>query len=347
MKRFFKVIAIFMVVILCVGSISTLFDIGSDEPTGPGDVVERPGDHEEPDAPDEPEEPDEPTEPEEPSCTHVDADDNFLCDKCSESFSDGQDLFGGTVINNLTFSDDVSKNVFENTETGASQGYSLGGITAGVIQTNGGYLNYKTTSEDVLNYSDKASQIYFGIHNDTRKGFVQPVEVSTFDYMTIDFDVSTDTQYFSRTAFKLQGKDSAGATYNEDTYFEIIRDNNAAYLSVYNGGRIDICEIMDRTHITLVICIDHDNLESSKIKLYIDGEYKAIKAYSSEMESLIYLRAYFGAGFVEENCSMNFDNFTVSTFGSGDGAYSGALEEAINNTSINLTECADSVLFHK
>ena len=352
MKRFFKVIAIFMVVILCFGALSTFFELGSDEPTGPGTIVDLPS-GEDPacshrDADDNNlcdlcgEAYSDGTDIEEPSCTHVDANDDKSCDKCGEAFSDGQDLFGGTTINNLTFSEIVYKDVLNGTERGSAQGYSLGGITPGFITTESGYLHYETRAEDLEEYSDKTSQIYFGIHNDTKQGFVQPVYKSTFEYMTIDFDVWSDTQYFSRMAFKLQGKDSEGNTVNEQTYYEIYRYEGRVYLAYYESNLIDICEIGDRVHLTFVI-----SRVDSKIKLYVDGEYKHTNNYKSDMESLIYLRAYFGQGFVEEGCFVNFDNFTVSTFGEATGTYTGAIRSAYNDTSINLTECADSVLYNK
>ena len=352
MKRFFKVIAIFMVVILCVGSISTLFDIGGSEPTGPGTTVQRPtenpgnteepGENEEPDVPDVPGE--EPDEPVIPACTHVDADDNSVCDKCGEAFSDGQDLFGGTVINNVDFSSSMTKDALNGISDNVVQnGYSVGGVSVGYISTESGSLHYETRAEDVVNSSGAAVNIHFGIHNETKQGSVHPVAKEDYDYITIDFDISTETQYFYRMTFKIQGKDFFGnQTVDDYPYFEIIRRDGEYYLCIYDGGIVDICTFENASHITFVIDTK-DNLT----KLYLDGEYIYEKENNQNLEYLVYLRAYFPSGFVEDGCSVDFDNYTVSTFGNGDGTYSGAIDRAFNDRSINLTECVDSVLYNK
>ena len=179
MKRFFKVIAIFMVVILCVGSISLLFDGGS-EGSGPGTTVEN-------------------------ECTHRDANDDILCDKCgdifsdgcehrdlnddvvcdncAEPFDDGQDLFGGTVTQLFTFSEgeDIS-------------GFYFAANKYGTKDYSNGYAKLYTTEEDV------------GIDNDNHINFPlaksgNAISFESVDYITFDFDIWTDDELIAPISF--------------------------------------------------------------------------------------------------------------------------------------------------
>ena len=338
MKQTVKIVGLFLVAILCISLFANLFDGGStDEPSGPGTIVQKP-----------PADTDVPEDPEvSEECSHVDADDDSFCDKCGESFSDGQDLFGGTVINNLTFSDNVSKDCLTGLESGTAQGYSLGGLKDGLITTESGYLQYEMRAEDVENTNSSTETIYFGISNETRQGYVSPVDVSTFDYLTIDFDVWTDTEFFPSIAFKLQGKDSDSSTTNDGSYIEIgTSSSDGNYLAKRIDGTVESFGIGNEIHLTYVICINRSNIYLSVVKVYLDGEY--LTSFSSfPHSSLVYLRAYFGVGYEVPGASVNFDNFTVSTFGNGDGSYKGDLVDLSKDNSITLTECADSVLFNK
>ena len=78
MKRLLKAIGLFMVVILLIGVVSSLFNVDSDEPTVPGTTEPRPSvpgtdepsGSEEPSEPEGPDVSDEPIEPEESKNTY-------------------------------------------------------------------------------------------------------------------------------------------------------------------------------------------------------------------------------------------------------------------------------------
>ena len=90
------------------------------------------------------------------------------------------------------------------------------------------------------------------------------------------------------------------------------------------------------------------SIQSKTIDVYLNGIYIGFFNYNPEVDSFSYLRFYIGTiGSLDSDYNVNIDNFTVATFGNGNGEYSGAISEAARNSSINLTECADSVLFNK
>ena len=82
--------------------------------------------------------------------------------------------------------------------------------------------------------------------------------------------------------------------------------------------------------------------------LYVNGKYITSEASPLlDYADLTHLRVFIGNHSVTAGESICLDNFTVATFGSGNGAYSGDISELFGDTSINLTECADSVLYKK
>ncbi len=388
MKTFFKTLAFCMIFILFLSCVTSLFDFG-DEPTGPGNIVQKP-----PTDTQEPDEPTEPEEPEEPSCTHVDADDNELCDlcgesfsdgiecshadvddnalcdncneafedgcdlhrdsdddnacdTCGESFSDGQDLFGGIVINDLTFSNLMYKDATEGIKNNVVQaGYSVGGVKTGIITTEDGYLKFSTDAYDNENVDTFISLF---MKNQSTENLSECISIDTFDYMTIDFDVWTDSNFFDYMIFRFQGKDeSESASFDKLPYLVIVNNGNSYLASSYETD-IPLKTISvpsEKVHITYVI--DNASLYA-RTRIYVNGEYLCgnLSLLSDTMSEINFLRVYFSSGFVDDGRSVCFDNFVVSTFGSGNEAYTGAISELFGDTSINLAECVDSVLYNK
>lgn len=335
MKRFFKVIAIFMIVILCIGSVATLFDTGSDKGSGPGTIVQNP-----------PADTDVPEEPEEPSCTHVDADDNELCDLCGEAYEDGQDLFGGTVSSLDTFDEYV---YFDNIANKPNMQSFNPHAKYGTFTTEDGYAKMFTTESDVGTMSDS----FFGIYaNDERN----PVSLSSFEYLTIDFDFWTDSEYISPVHFVFVENTNIGVTSVD--HFMIYKDSENKYSLDINGlvgteqsiGKE--ISLSEKLHFTFLVKSRALNSGSSvtyrpDIQIYVNGEYFTSSACNiNDFNQLEQLRVLFPNQTVKAGKSVCIDNIQVSTFGSTGNNYSGEIVDAWNDH-INLTECADSVLYKK
>ena len=320
MKRFFKVIAIFMVVILCLGSISLLFDGGSsDKPSGPGTIVQRP-----------PADTDVPEDPEVPeACSHVDADDNSLCDKCSESYTDGQDVFGGTVTQLIDF------------KYGADSDFIFAGNKYGTKTYEDGYLKLYTTEEDEGLEIDNFIRLYLC---DDRSS----ISLNLVDYITVDFDIWTDDEfilpltvifgnsaekYFSGNAPRIYESSEGGA------YFTILGQEGAVVLKRFNGT--------EPIHVTLIVKpYKSGGNYYPQICMYLDGE-KAITTVLAATDDLGSIRFGMGKQTVSANKSVCMDNIQVSTFGDGSGSYDGAIATAFSENGYSLTECIDSVLYNK
>lgn len=328
MKRFFKVIAIFMVVILCLGSISLLFDGGSsDKPSGPGTTVQRPSDDNK--EPGENEEPDEPIEPEIPACDHVDADDNSLCDKCSENYTDGQDVFGGTVTQLVDF------------ENGADHNFSFAANKYGTKTYENGYAKLYTTDADEGIELDNHMSIYLCSSQSA-------ISLNAVDYITVDFDIWTEDELimpitmifgnsngdrFTSSAPKIY-KNTEGVG-----YFTIHGQESYVKLKEFNGT--------EPIHVTLVISpLKSGSNYYPQICMYLDGE-RAITTVLGATSDLFSIRFGMGKQTVSANKSVCMDNIQVATFGSGNGAYDGAIATAFSENGYNLTECVDSVLYNK
>ena len=325
MKRFFKVIAIFMIVILCVGSVATLFDVGSSG-SGPGTIVEIPN------------------IPAEPSCTHVDANDDSLCDLCAESFSDVQDLFGGTVLASKTF--DGETVTFENGVNKPNMGSFNPNAKYGIFTTEDGYAKMYTNESHAGTESDSFFAIY---PNEERAA----VDLTKFDYITLDFDLWTDSDYLSPIHFIFLENWQTNLT---STNHLIITKNSddCYYLDTNNTGgvsrEITTSEVL---HFTFVIKTSVQNggypvTYDPKVLVYLNGEFITEKACNmSDFGQFEQLRILFVKQTVEAGKSVCMDNIQVSGFGTSADSYSGALSEAYKDHSINLTECVDSVLYNK
>ena len=333
MKRFFKVIAIFMIVILCAGSVSLLFDgSSSDEPTGPRTIVQNP-----------PADTDVPEEPGEPSCTHVDADDNDLCDTCGESFSDGQDLFGGKILASKNFDGEIV--TFENGVGKPNMGAFNPNAKYGIFTTEDGYAKMYTNDSHAGTESDSFFSIYA---NEER----EVVELTSFDYMTIDFDLWTDSDYISPINFMFL--ENWQTNVSSTNHLMITKGSDGEYLLSSNDGEhYRQISTSEKMHFTFVLKTKANNSGypkplNPKLLVYVNGEFiSGNVCYISEFLQFEQLRIFFVYQTVESGKSVCVDNIQVSTFGTSANSYHGALDNAYNDHSINLTECADSVLYNK
>ena len=85
-----------------------------------------------------------------------------------------------------------------------------------------------------------------------------------------------------------------------------------------------------------------------RVLVYVNGEFVSERVCRiSEFTQIEQLRILFVKQTVEAGKSVCVDNIQVSSFGTSANSYHGALDNAYNDHSINLTECADSVLYNK
>ena len=79
-------------------------------------------------------------------CVHRDANDDNVCDYCEAAYNDGRDTgtFGGTVVQNLTFDENVA---FDYSNKGTIEDVVCG-IKYGAVTTKDGYLKFYTQESD-------------------------------------------------------------------------------------------------------------------------------------------------------------------------------------------------------
>ena len=325
-----------MVVILCVGSISLLFDGGSD---GPGTTIKIPSFSEEPAGP----------------CSHRDAndngvcencgelysdvcdvtahrdsDDNKFCDKCNASYEDEQDVFGGTVTQLFTFSEGED-----------IMGFGYAGNKYGTKDFSDGYAKLYTTEEDA------------GIEIDNHINFVldksgNAISFESVDYITLDLDIWTDDSFLLPIVFNFSN--SAGERFtgnapkiykNSDgeAYFTIHGQESYVKLKTFNGT--------EPIHVTFVIKgAKSGSNYYPQVCIYLDGK-RAMTTVLAASSDLMNMRLSIGKQVVEANKSVCLDNIQVATFGNGSGSYDGAIATAFSENGYSLTECIDSVLYNK
>ena len=338
-----------MVVILCLGSISLLFDGGS-EGSGPGTTTKIPCSHR--DANDN------------GACEkcgeifsdgcdiHRDADDNNLCDSCSISFEDGCDLHRDTDDNKLcdiceaSFSD--KQDVFGGFVTqqidfsnGADHNFNFAANKYGTKTYENGYVKLYTTEADEGIEIDNHMSIYLCSSQSA-------ISLSAVDYITVDFDIWTEDELIMPITMLFGNSNgdrftSGAPKIYKNTegvgYFTIHGQESYVKLKKFNGT--------EPIHVTLVISpLKSGSDYYPQICMYLDGE-RAITTVLGATSDLYSLRFGMGRQTVSANKSVCMDNIQVSTFGDGSGSYDGAIATAFSENGYNLTECIDSVLYNK
>ena len=122
-------------------------------------------------------------------------------------------------------------------------------------------------------------------------------------------------------------------------YFTIHAHESSVKLKEFNGT--------EPIHVTLIIKpYNSGSNYYPEICMYLDGE-RAIKTVLGATSDLFSIRFGMGKQTVSANKSVCMDNIQVATFGSGNGAYNGAIATAFSEKGYSLTECIDSVLYNK
>ena len=168
------------------------------------------------------------------------------------------------------------------------------------------------------------------------------LNLSSYDYITIDFDVWTDSSFFESMEFKFVGRDSSDG-HIQASYPELFltgKSWDATYVP-YSNPQIPM-------HLTFIITENSDS--AYRVSMYINGNhFKTVDYALQGFEKLYYLTLWFSKGSINAGHSVCFDNVQVMGFGNGDGSYSGSISELVdaNGNPMNLYFVEDSVVYKK
>ena len=348
-KKIVIIVVVFMVAVLCLGGVSTLFDSGGKTTTTGKPTINIPST-------------DDNESPEEAVCAHIDADDNELCDVCGKNYTDGCDNHVDKDDNELCdfcrapFSDGdefpgtpIHVNSIENYNLFIDS-YSLessavlGFVTYGMYQRDNTFLKL----DDKFTYYTENSPSktrFFGFYGmpDSKYGDTTNLPLDSFDYFTIDFDVSSDSLYpyvFQIAPVFANSLGDTIALSDMYTYYEG-RTDLIAYSSDHQVSR-DITESFHVTYLFDMVEKDfYVYINGERIFAYVDLLTDA--AYFDHIRIMIHADSN-RSGITE---SISVDNIAIYSFGNGDGTYAGTLVDVISDSNKSLAECADSVLYIK
>lgn len=219
-----------------------------------------------------------------------------------------------------------------------------GSVRYGAPDTDDGYFRYST---DEFNTGDVNSYMGFYLR-DSQTTKTDGLYLSKYDYITIDFDMWSDTTYFSDMKLKLDVRSSNGGFACGN---DLIRIQSGPVPSLLlNGEKVRTFNgPYDINHLTWVISINNDNLADSYAYLYVDGKYVCVidDIFTNSSLYISNFRLETNSGSVAlEGTSICFDNFEVNAFGDGGGDYKGELTSLFADPEIRLENCIDSILYN-
>ena len=327
MKLWFKAIVVFLVAVLCLGGVSMLFD-GSDSTTSnKGPIINIPTLTPEPD--------DNP--PEETVCTHIDADDDRYCDYCAVSYSDGNEtVANGTPFNVNHITGYNVDSVVLNLPGMVTYGlYGRSGVSFSV----GEKMTYRGTEEA------GSRERFFGVSATKDDVYTNRVSclLNDYDYITVDFDLSTEDNYPFEFYLRPVFSNSSNVNTNKNGKMLYFKSEGSSFYARQNED--EEWQLLPSTvHVTYVF-----ETSTKNFLVYFNGEF--FFKYEDVAKDAVFfdsIKLFMPAGEVpEDGESISIDNIAVYSFGNGDGSYSGDIVDAINDSNKSLAECADSVLYTK
>lgn len=163
------------------------------------------------------------------------------------------------------------------------------------------------------------------------------------DYIVVDFDVATDTEFLDLVLFnfRLYGSGATTSLGSTSTHPAIGKDaDGRIYVSNANGKnkRYPVFDSDEKwTNITFVydfhIYKNDEGVDtvSNTCYAYIDGYYVGTIGSLHANTSIVYfMRAQANSALTADNASTMFANFTVKTFGAG---YAGPMTKLLGNSS--------------
>ena len=182
------------------------------------------------------------------------------------------------------------------------------------------------------------------------------ISTGTVDYMTVDFEIWADEKEDGTADFIRPLHIAFVGTKNDDDFKFVpsmvvgSAKGNDNYLTFENSAyKSEPFDCTKRTHITYVVAM---NVSSDgyfpEVSVYVNGNYVVTfkNAIGNDVD-LTKMRITCASSSSNKvvGTSVCVDNVTVATFGNGDGSYSGDISELFEDYSIELSECADSVLY--
>ena len=216
-----------------------------------------------------------------------------------------------------------------------------------VLVTEGDNTYFKFKVDDYVNNTESAYITF--LPNDEMTSFDTSFTLSDYSYMTVDFDFLGGDP---RMQMVLIGRDANRSFMTASTsVFTGVNDyggHKDAFwsFSTYksNLGNLKYEYTFDRWyHVTFVYQIDHENIQNSRMNVYIDGEYAYTVEHIFNGVSTLIEGIRFN---VMEMCRWTpdsfycIDNFAWYGFEAG---YRGDISRLFKDTSLGLKDCSDSL----
>ncbi|MBE6645028.1 MAG: hypothetical protein E7612_06595 [Ruminococcaceae bacterium] len=213
-----------------------------------------------------------------------------------------------------------------------------------------GVLSVSTLDDYLKIYSDKSTSSGFSVGfymlNAASVGNSMSNEskllLSNYDYVTVDFDVWTDSEFFESMKFQFVGYNSSGT--------RVVAEEPQFYLNSDYGSDIPYKDSKIPFHITFVIETPADSSNVSRVMMYVNGKYFNSTSYGlGNITYLYYLNLWFSRESITADCSVCFDNLQINGFGNGNGSYTGSISElfASGGSLLELQAIEDSVIYNK
>ena len=331
MKKFIIVISIVLLLGLSIGAISKISSNGSFDNLNEsfGDVIDDleevlPGDSGSIETPEKPEEPE-------------------------ESVKSYFTPLGGNELLNLDFENihysNSGKLLFENNINS-----SLGGASKASACVENGKFNLKFDS-DSSNTDSQNAHFAFGITVEQEKCY----DFSKFDYLTVDMDFTVNNVFERFNIYAMLRQDEKN--FNSSLANLYAKLNGVGGIDFTSGESVDLGGYeglakrsinSNSFHLTVIFEFNHSDLLSSLMHFYIDGVHLFSDEflYDANFDEFCTIRTHL-TGVTTSSGTIEVDNVKFYTFGNGSGDYDGALIDPLFDTSINLSECSDSVLYEE
>ena len=235
-----------------------------------------------------------------------------------------------TVISQLAFAD-VEKYDHEylSENKGAIKNLILSdkGVNGFVFSTENGYFKISGAEDE--------EGCFFSFRT-LNPGSSDLLDVSDYSYLSIDFDVWSDSSLPDRLQMYFKGKtESDSSVSNSIPILDLKRNDDGNF--VYGQTILDLSKPI---HITILIKICTDG--SHEVLTYIDGKYYFADVNLFSFSYLQLFQIYMPLLYNSE--SLCVDNIQILGF-CHDDSFVGGINECFNDSNINLADLSGSVLY--
>lgn len=237
----------------------------------------------------------------------------------------------------------------------------------GMLDTSNGYLKYSVNEYESDVYYSEFSVYLSGLSTSENE---VSIGMNTMDYLVIDFDVWSDSEYFEEMYLTFN--------HGEDDYYQFgisnLRSNGKSYGTWITNVMVHDMfkstddppdpslemsqKIEDNTvpiHITLFLVLNQN--ENEYLTSYTDGNrYTCFVNSVFDYSDIVDLKFSFERESISECFSVCFDNFQMCAYGVGDGTYDGDISKLLenydggsdtNDSGMDIKNCRDWILYGK